>query len=80
MAGEIYIAKTSFWYHDERGDHQFCAVGTRVREGHKILDGRMSLFRPDDVLEPDTVDSGRVVVDAKPEPVKRAGRPPKAAE
>ncbi|WP_040829032.1 hypothetical protein [Nocardia jiangxiensis] len=87
MAGEIYLAKTSFWYHDDNGDHQFCAVGTRVREGHKILDGRMSLFKPDDVLEPERMDNGRVVVNdaleapaEKPAPVKRPGRPPKAAE
>lgn len=73
MADRIFVAKEAFWYTTDEGEPRMIAVGARVREGHPILTGRESLFRPDEVME---LDEPASKPDADRAPVRRpAGRP-----
>lgn len=75
MAGRIYVAKNSFWTHDGNGDPVFVAHDTRIREGHPLLEGRMSLFKEIDALEPPEQDDKP---DAKRAPGRPASKPKEA--
>jgi hypothetical protein len=63
-----YICTATFWYHDADGENVYIPVGTRVAEGHSMLQGREDLFKEDD---PVIIESDTPVVRRGP------GRPPK---
>lgn len=48
----IFTALTTFWYVDKNGDSQLVHEGTRVAEGHSMLEGREEFFTDVEVALP----------------------------